>query len=219
MRRLALVLVLAVGGFSQESPHALKPAAIAQANLGVSLAKEGKYREAVQAYQRAAAMDPTLPNLNLNIGLAWFKAGQFRPALAAFQKEPPNDRVNTLIAMSYFGMAQYKEAAARLKPLVEAQPDNTELTYVLAKCYLWSNDADAGMALFQKLLERDPDSAAVHMLMGEAQDAQNHPEEAIQEFELAARTRPGWRMCILDWGICIGKRSGMTRRSASLRRS
>ena len=88
-----------------------KPAAITQANLGVSLAKDGKYREAVRAYQRAAALDPTLPNINLNIGLAWFKAGEFKPALAAFAKEAPSDRVTTLVGMSYFGLGQYKEAA------------------------------------------------------------------------------------------------------------
>ncbi len=188
MKKVVLFLGLAIGGLSQEQHY--KPAALAQANLGVSLAKEGKFREAVQAYKRAVAIDPTLPNINLNIGLAWFKAGDFRQALAAFGKEPSSDRVNTLIAMSYFGLAQYKEAAARLKPLVDAQPDNTELIYVLAKCYLWTNNADAGMALFQKLLERDPDSAAVHMLMGEALDAQNHTVDAIKEFELAAKNAP-----------------------------
>ncbi len=92
--------------------------------------------------------------------------------------------------MSYFGFGQYKEAAARFKPLVEAQPDNTELAYLLAKCYLWSGEGDEGMALFQKLLERDPDSAAVHMLMGEAFDSRQKTEEAIKEFEIAAKNEP-----------------------------
>src|SRR5450432_2474514 len=107
MKRLLLLLSLATISFSQQQ---YKPAALRQANLGVSLAKEGKYREAVQAYKRAAAIDPTLPNVNLNIGLAWFKLGDFRQAIAAFAKEKPNDRVSTLIGMSYFGLGQYKEA-------------------------------------------------------------------------------------------------------------
>jgi tetratricopeptide (TPR) repeat protein len=190
MKQLMLGLaLLSLEALGQQQQY--KPAAIAQANLGVSLAKQSKYREAVEAYRRAADIDPTLPNINLNIGLAWFKLGDFRQAIAAFQKEPSNDRVATLIGMSYFGLARYKEAAARLKPLADAQPDNSELAYLLAKCYLWSGESDAGMALFQKMLERDPDSVATHMLLGEALDAQNHTEDAIREFEVAAKNGPG----------------------------
>ncbi|MGH9694900.1 MAG: tetratricopeptide repeat protein, partial [Bryobacteraceae bacterium] len=74
-------------------------------------------REAIAAYQRARAIEPDLPGLNLNLGLAWFKLGNFSEALAAFQKESaraPSERLTTLIAMSYFGLARYREAAARL---------------------------------------------------------------------------------------------------------
>jgi tetratricopeptide (TPR) repeat protein len=187
MTRLLLGVVLLA---SEAASQQHKPAAVAQANLGVNLAKQAKYREAVLAYQRAAAIDPTLPGINLNIGLAWFKLGDFRQALTAFDKEPPSGRVTTLIGMSYFGLAQYKEAAARLKPLADAQPENTELVYLLAKCYVWARDTDAGMALFQKLLERDPDSAAVHMLMGEAFGSRYRTPEAIKEFEIAAKNGP-----------------------------
>ena len=85
---------------------------------------------------------------------------------------------------------RYKEAAARLKPLADAQPENTELVYLLAKCYVWARETDAGLALFQKLLERDPDSAAVHMLMGEAFGSRYRTPEAIKEFETAAKNGP-----------------------------
>jgi tetratricopeptide (TPR) repeat protein len=180
------LLSLASAALSQQH----NPAAIVQANLGVNLAKQAKYREAIAAYRRAATLDPTLPGINLNIGLAWFKLGDFRQAIAAFDKEPPSDRLTTLVGMSYFGLAQYKEAAARLKPLADAQPENTELVYLLAKCYVWARDTDAGMALFRKLLEHDPDSAAVHMLMGEALDSQFHADEAIKELEIAAKNGP-----------------------------
>ena len=113
--------------------------------------------------------------------------------------------------MSYFGLAEYKEAAARLKPLADAQPDNTELSYLLAKCYVWSGDeAAAAPQLFQKLLERDPDSAAVHMLMGEALDSQNHTEDAIKEFELPPRTHLPNPMSTSVSAISIGNRNVMT---------
>src|SRR5262249_27341272 len=130
------------------------PQALEQARLGVSLAQNGRDTEAIRAYQRAIAIDPTLPGIDLNLGLAYFKSGKFREALPSFEKEnanAPSDRVTILLGMSQFGLGQYREAAARLKPLVEAQPDNTELSYLLAKCYLWSGQTKEAMDLFERL--------------------------------------------------------------------
>ena len=136
-----------------------KPEAIQQANLGVSLSKKQDYRSAIQAYRRALAIDPRLPNLYLNLGLAYFKLGSFREALAALTKEPPSDQTTTLIGMSHFGLAEYKQAAATLQPLATAHPDNAELGYLLAKSYLWAGQHEQSMEMFRRLLHRDPDSA------------------------------------------------------------
>src|ERR1700735_4133524 len=43
--------------------------AAANASLGAVLSKEQKYKEAVSAYERAIALDPHLPGVQLNLGL------------------------------------------------------------------------------------------------------------------------------------------------------
>jgi tetratricopeptide (TPR) repeat protein len=148
--------------------------ALAQAQLGLDAAQKATYHEAIEAYGRAIAIDPNLPGIYLNLGLAWFKLGKFHEAIAALDKEnarAPGDQVATLLAMSYYGLGEFKQAAERLKPIAAAQPDNTELSYLLANCYLWSGDYRQAMDVFQGLLLRDPNSDAVHMLLGEALDA------------------------------------------------
>jgi len=167
-----------------------QPEAIRQANLGVNLSKKQDYPAATAAYKRALAADATLPNLYLNLGLAYFKQGRFQDALAAFQHEQPTAQVTTLIGMSHFGLAEYNQAALALQPLSTAQPDNAELSYLLAKCYLWDGQHDKAMDLFRKLLDRDPESASAHMLLGEALDADDRETEAISEFETAAKAAP-----------------------------
>ncbi|MBV9226997.1 MAG: tetratricopeptide repeat protein, partial [Acidobacteriaceae bacterium] len=117
----------------------------AEANLGVQEAQQQNFRAAIQHYQLAAQLDPTLPDIYLDLGLAYFKSGAFGPALKAFQKEEsrgPSDRTKTLVAMSYFGLGQYKEAANALQPIAATQPGNTEILYLLAKCYVWSGQYD-----------------------------------------------------------------------------
>ena len=170
-----------------------KPEALAQAKLGLTQAQKADYREAIQAYERAIAIDPNLPGIYLNLGLAWFKLGKFREAITALDKEnarAPGDQVATLLAMSYYGLGQFKEAAERLKPIAAEQPANTELPYLLANCYLWSGQYREAMDVFSELLKRDPSSAAVHMLLGEAMDAYYRTEDAIVEFEAASKQAP-----------------------------
>ncbi len=166
------------------------PRAIEQANLGVTLSRKQDYRGAVQAYQRALAIDSKLPNLYLNLGLAYFKAGHFAKALDAFKHEPASNRTATLIGMSHFGLGEYQQAAAVLQPLSAAEPDNSELGYLLAKCYLWAGNRSQASEMFRKLLEHDPDSAPVHMLMAEALDADDREKEATGEFEAAVKSAP-----------------------------
>ncbi len=182
-----LVGLLLLASASAQSHN---PAAIRQANLGVELAKKEDYQGAVEAYRRALSIDPKLPNIYLNLGLAYFKQGKFRESLAAFQKEPSSERTITLIGMSHFGLAEYREAAAALRPLATAQPGNGELQYLLAKCYLWAGQTSEAMDIFRILLEHDPDSAPVHMLLAEALDAEDRENEATAEFEAAVKAGP-----------------------------
>jgi len=167
--------------------------ALTQANLGVAAAHKEDYRAAIQAYKRAIAIDPNLPGIYLNLGLAWFKLGNFSEAAAAFEQannKSPSEQGTTLLAMSDFGLHRYKQASHLLAPLAAANPANTELSYLLAKCYLWSGQYDAATTLFKKLMDRDPNSAAVHMLMGEALDADDKTADAAIEFEAAAKADP-----------------------------
>ena len=184
MLRRWLVGLVAAGCVAAQS---FKPEAIQQANLGVTLAKKEDYPAAIAAYRRALALDPRLPNLNLNLGLAYFKEGDFRAAVSAFEKEPATERTHTLIGMSRFGLGEYKQAAEELQPLAAAHPDNGELGYLLAKCYLWAGQHEQAMQMFKTLLERDPNSAPVHMLLAEALDADDREQEATAEFQAAVK--------------------------------
>ena len=155
--------------------------------LGITLSHEKKYDDAIAAYRKALLLHPNDVETELNLGIAYFKAGKVPEAIAPLQAAaaqlPGSDQVNILLGMSLFGSGRYKEAIPYLEK-AKAQ-DNPVLQQVLAQSYLESGQYDKALSEFQRLLLRDPDAPAVHMLLGEAYDAENQSERAMAEYRAA----------------------------------
>jgi tetratricopeptide (TPR) repeat protein len=62
--------------------------ALAEANIGLGLAREGKYELAIPHYRAAIALDPHLPGIHLNLGLAYVKLNKFPDAASALELGP-----------------------------------------------------------------------------------------------------------------------------------
>ena len=164
------------------------------ASLGVLLSKEGKYKGAVAAYRKALAVNAKLRGTQLNLGLAEFKQGEFQAAIAPFRAaiaaEPDNMQARTLLGLSYYGAKRFTEAVKSLQVAAKSDPGNTELRRVLAQSCLWAKDYSCALEEFRHIFERDPDSAATHILTGEALDGLGRTPEAIAEFQAAAKAAP-----------------------------
>lgn len=164
------------------------------ANLGVVLAKEQKYAEAVAAYGRAIALKPNLPGLQLDLGLAEFKRGHFEAAIPPLQAElkanPGDMQATTLLGLSFYGAKRYAEAAKYLAVAADSDPTNTELLQTVAQSCLQAKDYSCAMQEFEKLDQLDPDSWAVHELTGEALDGMERGDDAVAEFQKAISLAP-----------------------------
>jgi tetratricopeptide (TPR) repeat protein len=141
--------------------------AAAWASLGVDLSRLQHYQEAAEAYRKALALSPKLPGIQLNLGLAEFKSNNLPAAIpplrAALATDPKSTQARTLLGLSCYGTGRFSEAAKQYH------------------CAL--NE-------FSWILKRTPDSAAAHMLLGEALDGLGKTPEAIQEFQLAVKADP-----------------------------
>lgn len=164
------------------------------ASLGVVLSKEQKYAEAATAYRRALALDPKLPGVELNLGLAEFKQGNFRSAIKPLRQtlnaNPSDAQAQILLGMSYYGTGRFADAVKYLEPEAKNETENLELHRVLAQSCLWARDFSCAQQEFRGILDKNPDSAQAHILFGEALDGLGRTEEAIAEFEAAAKISP-----------------------------
>src|SRR5256885_14865277 len=162
--------------------------------MGRIFNKEKKYPEAASAYKKALALDPKLPGVQLNLGLAEFKQGRFEAAVAplstALAVDPNNMQARTLLGLSYYGTKRFAEASKHLELAANSDPANTELRQVLAQSCLWAKKYSCALDQFRQILEQNPDSAAAHVLTGEALDGLGRTPEAIVEFQSAVKAAP-----------------------------
>jgi tetratricopeptide (TPR) repeat protein len=163
-------------------------------NLGVAEARQGNFSKAAKAYEQALRSHPNSFPLLLNLGLSYFKAQDFAAAISPLERavavQPDNSQARSVLGMAYYSERKYEPASRQFERVIAADPGNSTLQYVLAESYVRSGQNQKLLDFLQTMLENSPDSAALHMLKGEANDGLGRTREAIKEFEAAAALTP-----------------------------
>lgn len=168
------------------------------AHLGLLEARQNHYKQAIAFDRKALSLGPQLPGLRMNLGLALFKDGQVKESIDVFEpllKSEPADspaaqRLNVLIGMAYYGLAQYAKAAPYLKEATDRDPSSLPLLLALAHSYLWSDQFKYVLDVYHQILAINPDSAEADMLAGEALDQMKDNAGATQMFRDAVKANP-----------------------------
>lgn len=170
----------------------------AYAHLGLLEARQEHYKDAIQNYRKALALDPHFPNLRVNLGLSYFKAGELKETIQTYEpllKEMPSTssqrvRIVALTGLAHYGVGNYAAAAPYLKEAVASDPTNLAFRLMHAHSCLWTKQFQCVLAEYKEILTLSPDSAEAHMLAGEAYDGQRFEAKALEEFETAIKKDP-----------------------------
>ena len=189
----------------EQDPAAVKQAeayeeqvrpAIADAynNLGVIAAGQAAFLEAASYFQRAAARNPSLEDLDLNWGRAAFSARLFGPAVAPLtrylESHPDDTHVRSALGASLFNVEKYKESVNVLRPLQNQIDSDARLNYIYAVSLVKSGETDAGLSRLHKLEKQIPNLADVHASLGEAYAARGDHVQAAEELRRATELNP-----------------------------
>jgi len=118
-----------------------------QLNKGVAAYKGAKYEEAIDKFQNAVALDPSLLNARLYLATAY--AQQYIPGADT----PDNNK------MAEQAIAQYKEVLSR-------DPKNINSIKGIAYIYLNMKKFDDAKAYYRKALEADPNDPEPYYSVG-----------------------------------------------------
>jgi len=146
----------------------------AQFDLGIKMSDEGKYAEAIDAFNKAIEMDPNQPGILGRIGDANVKLEKYDNALAAYQKAA---------ALNSTDPALY-----------------TNMGVVLGKMGKVAESQEA----FKKAASMSPGSAAQNFYnLGVTMFNSGNSAEAVDAFKQAIAADPNYAEAYFQLGICL----------------
>lgn len=140
---------------------------------GSALLEEGKYDEALAAFEQFAAKYPEIYQVRLNIATAYLKMGAFDRAESEFR--------GVLAKVVEVRGETSKDKATSLRALSG-----------LGELALKKGDLEAAQKSFREALDISPEDVAAAYNVGEILFSNQKVDEAIPFFELAVRIKKDW---------------------------
>lgn len=170
---------------------------LAQANLGSTLAAEGKYDEAMTHCYEALRMNPTHPWIHCVLGTTLAGQRRFGEAISHFSEALRLDpdfaqahQAHNDLGLSLDETGRFEEARHHFLKAIEIRPDfaaaHANLGLGLAK----RGRLDEGIYHFRRAVAKDPDFADAHYNLGVALALQGRENEAFEALSEAVRLNP-----------------------------
>ncbi|MBE3144286.1 MAG: tetratricopeptide repeat protein [Planctomycetes bacterium] len=151
------------------------------------LFQEGKYDEALAAYQQAADQAPEDSIVQYNTGVAFMALGKVEEAIAAFKKtleiQPENHQALKYLGQIYGGMKAFDESVKFYSRAAKISSIDPEVFYNLGVGHMNLGNLDAAQEAFQKSIACKENYADSYYLLGLIFLNQNKMAEALAALE------------------------------------
>ncbi|MBI5386310.1 MAG: VCBS repeat-containing protein [Verrucomicrobia bacterium] len=182
-----LVVVLLAVIFLQQGRQRSSDQFARLSNLGKAQLEKGNAKSAVEAFEKALALQPTHPEAQVNLALALYYAGQFASAIAQAQAALERDH-NAAAAWYVAGLARLRlgQFEAAVQALTQAKNLDVTISAVqfqLGLAYEGWGRLDDAINEWQTLVQFDADHPAAHYRLSMALRRVGKIPEADAEVE------------------------------------
>ena len=151
----------------------------------------GDLAKAEQYYGNAVVKHPDFRRAYKNLGLVQVQKGDFDKAIKTISKAMELGEVDGrsygLLGYGYLTQQKYYPAEAAYRQAILMQPETSDWKVGLARCLLETNRYADAIALFDTLLQEEPDNADYWLLQGNAYLGQDESIAAAKNLEVVRR--------------------------------
>lgn len=159
-------------------------------NLGILFLQAGDANQSLLWIRRGLQANPGDSGLGCDLGTALLAAGKPEQALSALEQLPPSTRMEFTLGMAYRALRLHQAARQALARSYAMGNKDPYVLYALIEQDKALHDTQAGLKDFQTLARDFPDSAWLHLLLGDAYQSRHDNANAQEEYQKAASLDP-----------------------------
>lgn len=174
-------------------------------NLGGSLAATGKLEEAIDAFQNALKLDPSMGDAHENLALALARKGRQQESLIhlgdAARLEPENARVHNIYAVMLGAAGRTDEAMQEFQTALRLAPDSAATHANLANLLAKQHARDEAIAQYSEALRLNSAFVEAHYNIASLLREEGRTEDAIAHYMAALQIKADYvpAMVSLAW--------------------
>lgn len=203
----------------EKSPHNFR----AYNALGLLLAKEGRYEEAIDRYKKSLEIYPPYSKAYVNLGVAYNNLNLFSKATEAYMKaielDPKHPEAHNNLGFILLEAGRTVKAIKHLKKAAELRHGYVKALTNLAKAYTSLSEHDQAIASYEKILALDPGNTTTMNTLANTCLKAQQIDKAIDLYQGAIRQDPSFGEAYTNLGAALFSKGDMPKAIETLRRA
>jgi tetratricopeptide (TPR) repeat protein len=141
-------------------------------NLGKTALADGNAREGLAAFQKALALNPTLPDARFNVALAFLQTGQneeaIREAQAVLEKDRNSAAAWYVVGLAHLHQGRFEQAVQALTQAKNIDVTVNPVAFELGLAYEGWGRSNEAINEWQTLAQFEPEHPAVYYRLNQA---------------------------------------------------
>jgi tetratricopeptide (TPR) repeat protein len=177
-------------------------------NLGNVYSEIGDMDTAMQALERAVAINPTLSESRANLGNIYLQKGRAGEAIqhyrVALDLNPGDPKTYNNLGNAYMVTKEINAAASAYRQAMKLDPNFVDAYRNMALLFIRQEQYGQALAQLNRALVLDNQNVQIHNQLGELYFRMNEHEKGLQQFRKALALKPDSAEAHYGLGICHG---------------